>query len=202
MQFRSTSRLRAFAAAVLLAAVPAVVHAQNIFFRHTGENGSGTIGTTTFTNRAFTVLATGNTGARQSFSGGFFIDHVNASIDISGVGTFNFVTATRTFVNNSFDIVGFSRAGGGGADLYNGPTSIAFDTWAMLTSIGPIAGSANLLQWTNSPVQTSGGVLVFNSATMPAVFQATVVPEPSTYALVATGLVALVVVSRRRRSTT
>lgn len=45
----------------------------------------------------------------------------------------------------------------------NGPTDVAFGTWDMLSSIGPITGMGAFLQWTLSDVNTDGGVLVFDS---------------------------------------
>src|SRR5688572_22144915 len=135
-----------------------------ITFTHTGT-GTGTLGGVCFGPAAFSITGVGNTDARQSFTGGFFIDHTSASIAIAGLGTLDFVTGTRTFFNDSTNTPGFSRGSGvGGADLYNGPTTVLLDGWDMLTSVGPFAGTMNLLQWSSSPVNTSGGVLVFNSA--------------------------------------
>jgi hypothetical protein len=125
------------------------------------------------------------------------------SINILGVGVFNFVTATRTFfVDGAFDLVGFSRAGVAGLDLYNGPNSAALDGWNMQTSIGPVAGTGNLLQWSGfGNVNTSGGLLVFDNGRNDGTFQAITgneVPEPGSVSLVALTLLACAAVSRRR----
>jgi hypothetical protein len=61
----------------------------------------------------------------------------------------------------------------------------------MLTSIGPVSGTGTLIQWTSSPVNTTGGVLVFTSGqSNPATFQATIIPEPASMTLIAIGLLA------------
>jgi hypothetical protein len=182
---------------VLLAACS---FAAPITITHTGV-GSGTIGGTTFTGASFTITDIGDTASRSTFPGGFFIDDLSASIAINGVGTFSFITGTRTFVNQVQIQVGFSRAGINGIDLYDGPTTAAFGTWDMLSSIGPISGSAVLSQWGAAfgTVNTSGGVLVFNNSTSDTVFKATVgsVPEPGTLALLGIGIIVLSLIRPR-----
>jgi len=178
-------------------------YADTITMTHTGL-GSGSIGTTTFTDAAFTITDIGDTGNRQSFTGGFFIDDTSASINIAGLGTFNFTTGTRTFVNNGSEEVGFSRATTTGFDLFDGPANGAFAAWDMLSSIGPISGTALLQQWTGASfpdVDTNGGVLVFDTMTSDTTFTATVnnaVPEPSSTVPLAIGCLGIVAVARRR----
>ncbi len=152
---------------------------------------SGTIGSTPFTDAAITITGIGDTSNLQSFSGGFFINDNSASIMITGVGTFDFITATRFFVNNTGEIVGFSRAGSTGLDLIDGPSNSAFSSWGMLTSIGPFTGPGTILQWQASPVITSGGTLVLDNATPNVTFSAQVgatTPEPGTFLLLATAV--------------
>ena len=163
-----------------------------IMFTHTGT-GSGTIDEVSFSDAEFTITALGATENRQVTGPGltYFIDHDSASIEINGVGTLEFVTATRTFVNPVVSLVGFSRAGSGGFDLFNGPNNVAFSTWDMLDSIGPINGSGVLLLWDALPVVTDAGVLVFSDSTSIATFQAVVVPEPASMFLMLIGVVVL-----------
>ena len=96
-------------------------------------------------------------------------------------------------------MVGFSRAGASDSDLFDGPTIST--PWDMLSSIGPIAGTGELLQWTVPQVLTDGGVLFFNDGTSASTFTATVgaVPEPETYAMMLAGLGLVGLVARRRK---
>src|SRR6185503_6515526 len=104
------------------------------------SSGSGTLNGVPFSARAFTIVATGDTTNRQSLvdDGVFFIDHTSAAIEIAGLGTFEILSPTRTFVNERAELVGFSRAGSSGADLLNEQIGVLFASWDMLSSIGPI----------------------------------------------------------------
>jgi hypothetical protein len=162
---------------------------------------SGTIGSTSFTSAPITISAVGDTANRQSISQGFFIDNSSASVTIGGLGTFLFTTGTRFFVNNLSSTPGFSRAGSLGADLIDGPSNSAFSSWDMLTSIGPITGVGGILQWTLSPVLTSGGTLVLDNASAGITFSAQVsstTPEPGTVGLLGTGIIAAAGFVRRK----
>src|SRR3990170_1189640 len=93
---------------MVLTAVP--TFAATITFTHIGF-GSGTLGGTPFTTSDFTITAQGDTNNRDNFLGGYYIDHDWASLLITGLGTYQFTTGTRTFVNNLDSLVGFSRGG-------------------------------------------------------------------------------------------
>ncbi|MDX2152709.1 MAG: PEP-CTERM sorting domain-containing protein [Bryobacteraceae bacterium] len=186
-----TVLLLALSFAASLPAVP-------ITFTHIGV-GSGNLGDNFFESALFTIVATGDTSQRTSIPGGFSIPHLSAAIFIEGFGPLTFVSPTRTYVNNTFGAVGFSR-GPNSTDLFNGPTGTPFDTWDMLTSIGPIGGSGFTLQWELEDVVVDAGVLYFSEGESTAVFQAvTGVPEPGTFGLAMAALGLVWVGVRRRR---
>ena len=168
---------------VTLFLMPASSQGDQIVFTHEGIGGSGTIDGEFFEKVDFTIVAVGNTDEITDFGSGFFLDHESVTIDLDGIGTFDFQVPTRTFVNNGSEVVGFSRGGDVGLDLFNGPFAGDFAKWDLTTSIGPVSGDATLLQWAdgNTPVVTSGGTLVFDSQSVPSTFTAVVgaIPEPS-----------------------
>jgi hypothetical protein len=144
--------------AILSCAIASVAAADNITFTHQGE-GMGNIGGVPFNFTIFTIHATADTDDVQSLGFGWWVDHQTASIDIMGVGNFEFLTPTRHFVNNGAQLVGFSRAGMFGDDLFNGPNNAVFGAWDMTTSIGPIQGTGGVLQWNVGDIVTDAGVL-------------------------------------------
>ena len=193
---------------LFLSLFPFSVLAMPIQFTHTGV-GSGVIGSITFQDAAFVITGTGDTDNLQ-FGGGRWIAHDSASIWIEGVGTANFSSGTRTWVNGDF--MGFGRTatpGFNAYDLYNWSHYPEFTSWDMLTSFAQISGTARLFQWSGPgypDVTTDLGALVFNfNDAVPATFKAVVgaappagVPEPLTLLMVALGLVGIGIAIRRR----
>lgn len=175
-----------------------------ITFTYAGT-GSGALGALNFENVDFTITAVGDTDDRQTVNTDiFYIEHAAASISIAGIGSVDFITGTRTFLNStqtSTAVVGFSREGQLGLDLFNSSASSELGAWDMLSSIGPIGSSFRLIQWSNSAVVTNLGNLFFTSDQARGTFQATIgtaVPEPTTLALLSFGILGLG--ARRRRS--
>ncbi|MBL8745409.1 MAG: hypothetical protein JNK58_03530 [Phycisphaerae bacterium] len=195
----STMRFVKGVAACAVLASAAGADAAMITFVHEGMGG-GVVGNTVFGATApvpFVITAVGDTDNLDT-SLGFarFINHDSAVIDIFGVGTFTFTSPTRTFVNVN-GIVGFSRAGASGLDLFNGPQTAELGAWDMLSSIGPVSGDGALSQWGALPIiETDAGVIEFFGASSPATFTAFVVPTPAGLALC--GIGALVAARRRR----
>jgi hypothetical protein len=186
-----------FTMSLALASGGAVLGAP-IKFVHQGT-GSGRIGAIDFADAAFVIEAFGDTDAREEFGAfAYLIPHASATIDISGVGVFQFVTSTLTFSSNWPDAhgVGFSSRDPGGLDLFDGPFN-SFPDWDMESSIGPVEGPCTLLEWGERPVETSGGVLFFDSQFETGSFTATILPEPTCLPVFALGLVFAIFVNRR-----
>lgn len=157
-------------------------------------------GIATFAGNAFngnyTITAVGDTDNRQIFdSTTYWIEHsAPAQITLDGIGTFDFLFATRTRSVQFSAAASFSLGGQFGRDLAFGPIG-QVSGWDMLTSFGPANGTGSLVQWYGG-VQTSGGLLRFDDQyNRPMTFEANVVPTPGVLALV--GLAGLC--GRRRR---
>ncbi|MES2951810.1 MAG: FxDxF family PEP-CTERM protein [Pseudomonadota bacterium] len=198
----SLSKIIGAIASMVLAGASFSANASPIQFIFTGV-GSGSLGGVGFSDTAFVFTAFGDTASAQSCWSGSttctFIASSSAEVSLSGIGNYDFLTGTRTFDNNGF--VGFSRYElFNRSDLYNVfNVGSAYD---MASPIGPVSGNASLLQWSNGTVSTTGGALVFNSASTSGTFQAvmvTAVPEPETYAMLLAGLGLVGSVARRRK---
>jgi hypothetical protein len=190
--------IRLFFTINLALASGGVVLGASIKFVHQGT-GSGRIGAIDFTDAAFVIEAFGDTVDRQEFRGSVFaIEHTSAEISISGFGTFQFLSPTLTFANNTPGDhgVGFSSHDSGVLDLFDGPVN-SFPYWDMESSIGPVEGPCTLLEWGERPVETSGGVLFFYNQFETGTFTATILPEPTFLPVFALGLVFAIFAKRR-----
>lgn len=173
--------------------------AMPITFVH-GGTGSGTLGGEAFVGD-FTILAQADTDAIAAFRTGFSLEHLFARIAIAGLGTFDLLTPTRTYVNHRLASVGFARSAG--PDLLGGPSgAAAFTSWNMRTSLALIEGQGSQLQWGLAPIHTSGGTLYFNTdTTTPARFSAQVaLPVTATWLLMLCAFPALFYAQNGRRS--
>jgi len=161
---------------------------------------TGTIGESTFTSAEFVITGNADTSEIEAYSDGFVVNHSSASIFIAGLGSFTFLTPTASFVNNTNGTVGFGRAGG--ADLYDFEVDVpGADTWDMQTSFS-FEAFAILIQWADSPVDTSGGVIEIQtnpevSGTFSSVVGGGEIPEPSSLALVGAGIAASAFLRRK-----
>lgn len=172
-----------FLAVALASAHPALGVAAHFTF--TGA-GSGTLAGVPFGSANFSIALQADTSNRYSpWAGAYKLPVTAASIDITGIGTLQFNTPLQIWSVPSY---GVGLDNGGGLDLYD---ILELYGWDMLTSTSFTGNSGMLLQWNQSPVQTSGGVLYFaDRSGIPATFTA-VVPEPGGAGLAMAGGAAL-----------
>ncbi len=183
------------AACLVVAAFPLTASAVEISFIHEGR-GSGTLGGNPFGPADFVITALGDTDDRVNFaSTNYAIQHTSARISIDGLGLFDFLVPTRTFINDDIDTVGFSRSSDGGLsglDLFNGPTGNTVDGWDMTTDLGPVIGTGQIIQWDVSPfINTTGGILRFDNAIVPDTTFTAIIPEPMLTGVALSGLALL-----------
>ncbi len=150
------TRFAPLLAALVLSAAPG--DAQQIVFRHEATL-SGTLGGAPFGPTAVVLRGVGDLGNRQSFGNGYYLVHDSATVEVSGLGIFDFVSSTRTFVNNAQQLVGFARGALTGLDVLDGPFHPDLANWDMQSPVGPLTGAGGAINWDLGDVVTSGGVL-------------------------------------------
>jgi hypothetical protein len=156
--------------------------------------GTGTFAGAAFSNATVTLTGTGNT-AGISNSGGVFILILPVSVQISGIGTFGFTDAIQVVDNQPGFLAGFGDNTQNLAILFD--SADPFSSYNLASSIGPTSGSS--LFNPGRSFATAGGAFVLTSASNPT-FSASPAPEPSSFALLSTGLVGLAGLVRRMRT--
>jgi hypothetical protein len=124
-----------------------------------------------FSDTAFTVTGFADTDDIVDLGGGvYYVNHSSTEIVLNGIGTYSFTTDLRTFTNNA--IVGLSRAGAFGADLYNSTGDPDLLAWDITYSVGPVTPEFFILQWDFADVVTDGGILVLENEQVSGSFEA------------------------------
>ncbi len=208
MRTRFASLLRRSLVLGAVAAVSALsAAAQNITYTFTGV-GSGTLGAQSFASTGFSFSVTVPTASVDPAAFGVGTPGVknlvmNFTINTVGSGT---VSGAYVFNNKSAGVVGFGNTAK--SDLINLRGLPGMATYDLVTAYGPqTATGSNLFFSQFINLATSAGALTMSSVAT-ATFAATtgtpsdpgVIPEPSTYALLGTGLIALGGIARRRRN--
>ncbi len=159
--------------------------------------GSGTLGSSSFSNVLVTFTQTADT---NNVISGFFtsVADLTSTVNVAGIGTASFTGTTFTAVQPGIGLgLGLGTAGVGGPIIL-ATINPALFSYGLRSSIGPVTGTANV----NAAMSflTTLGTLRFTSTAATATFQANVVPEPSSLALCGvSGLLGLGYLKARRR---
>ncbi len=184
----------ALAAATIIGAAPITYTAQ--------FTGSGTFGSTGFTDQLVTLVFEGDTANVTLDDPGIYFNYAtSATVAVAGIGQSTFTNVVAAVVNQGSFVAGFSDSTAGRAIVFFGNS--AFSTYNLATAIGPLAVTDRGLF--NSGFNFSTGLGNFSltalsgSPTYSATIAGSEVPEPSSAALAGIG-VALAALYRRRRA--
>jgi hypothetical protein len=155
---------------------------------------SGTLGGTTFSLAPFTITSQADTSQITLLESNVYgVPTTSAVVAISGFSPAAFTIPTTNVANDIVGDAGISALSQGFAILFSSGDPALF-SYHLDTSIGPLSGSAGYNPGT--AFATSAGDFVIQNIDT-ATFQATVVPEPPTAALLTIGCVVALVARRR-----
>jgi len=204
MSFRTLLRCLPIALLLLLGAHTAF--ADTVTYTFTGD-ASGSVGSTSFTNSAFTITVTADTSNISEFTLGcvptactiFSVEGSTATLSVDGLTT-AITSPIGVFDNQTVDVLGLSRITGSGPaglgmDLLD-LTSPVFGTYNLsgsLSAVGPFdMGSLDEFNCSAGCVITSIGNVSMTSASQVTFTDPVNTPEPTSTLLLGTGLLAVV----------
>jgi hypothetical protein len=173
--------------------------------------GTGTLGSTAFTDSAVTVSFAGDTSGVVTLAPGVLLNPAGiASVTVAGLGTATFVgSGVATVDDQTLEGAGIGSEGGGPPStgqggpppLILGTDAPAFATYDLVSAVGPITGPATIDPGAAFP--TTSGALVLTAAgnaTFTASLAGSAVPEPGSFAVLGASLVGLACWRRAGRS--
>ncbi len=170
--------------------------------------GSGTVGTTAFTDKTVSLIATGDTTAVTGSAITFFdLQPATLSVGVIGIGTGTYAvdSGTYLFSNELVGAAGFGQSPNGDYVDFFDPS---FSSWNLQTSFGPTAGLDPVLVngdvFGTAGLPTSIGLIkvtseVDGSGSVFATVRTAGAPEPRTVSVLAILMLGMFWIVGRRR---
>jgi len=140
--------------------------------------GTGSLGGTSFSSTPFSIVAEADTDGIGTLPGIYSVLNTQTELFVDGFSSAEFTSGIRTTSNQSFSRAGFGDFNPQGSFSILFVDNSLFETYALDSSIGPVAGPSARLNGVSRPTPTTAGDFYLTSVEN-ATFTATVVPEPN-----------------------
>ena len=175
-------------------------------------NATGSVGSTSFTNSAFTITLTANTSSISEFTAWsstiFDVPATTATLSVDGLNT-SITSAIGVFDNQTSEVFGLSRItgpgiGGLGVDLLDmtNPMFATYNLGTPLSTVGPF----NMNNMGSFSCSSGCVISVLGNVTMTSASDVSTgdppvnTPEPASILLLGAGLLAVAGIRRRTRN--
>ena len=159
--------------------------------------GSGSLGSTSFTDQLVTLTGVGDTDNVYEYETRIFVNIVPTTVSIAGGATGTFADPIRFLANQDFSLVGVTDFAVQSGILFT--TDDVFAMYDLTTAIGPATGSSNIRS--GMSFATSSGAFTMTSvgdSTFTATLAPAAVPEPSSLVLLGTGALGVLGMMKRK----
>jgi hypothetical protein len=162
--------------------------------------GSGSFDGVSFTDQLVTLSITADSTTAQNLGGGIFEIGGPLIVAVNGLGSADFADLGGVFVNNTTHVQTIDPTTNALAPAYDVYTSSSLSGYDLSTTFGPLVFTTASGPYGNgAKADTNLTIDSSSSVTFQVSAASSAVPEPASIGIMATGLILLLLLSRKRQ---